>query len=994
MIRVDRNHQESLNILSDTHLSWQPNDSDFIHHVDNKDQHQIRPATPTDPQRDRSSSLSPAPDTNSPQTQPEAPSSPPLPPTAEEKEEPVKVPRREEEEEEETRVDKSSRQSTPLSELSPPPDDIDASLDQTPTPILTSTSHDPKSVATALEEQRKKAVSDGVDVGVRAVERIGQGKGLSDSAPSSLLSSPSTDKKLSDSLAAVNAAASMGVTASQLLSGHVTSPIDGPGSHNNASTKASEAKVVTILELNSELIHICMEFQKKGIAPMDSHYQQFSHRLQSNLTWLAAAADHNRTVNHSIALPMMYAPLPVEFHPCERIQQLYSEMPVLFAKEVARRQQLGIPTTGASLGSSNPPLTSPLKRERPEDGLLESVSKRQNTGEAKNTSSMMPPPSIPNAASSSIAPPTTPSLPTGRRTQSPTSTHFSVPISNGANGPSPSAGLLQQPGFPRLSPDSSLTAAQPGMINPSLLNSPDPQLAASLRARQVQLRAHQQQAAANAKRMSPPSVGGAGGLNPAAVGQQQGMNVGGAGAGAGTGGGGHSSGPTPITMQQAVHILQNPTHPIMQYLMRAPGFQSLPQQAQLQKIAMTAFQMQSRQQAEQQQRAAAAAANMANAQQMQGVSLQNNAGGMSFPGGHASAAQFSGMGSVQQNNMFPAGIQGGSTNNMGGGMGGGMGGINLNNLTPQQKQLLLMQQQRGNANMGMGMGMGSGAGVGVGSPGGSGMMMNPQQMAFVQQQQAQQQAQQQQRMAGAMGVNMGSPMIGSNDGFPPTLRSNATIPGIARSTRSPSDTAPSPITPRSGSAFRRGGSLGPEDYQRMMMKQQQQQNQSPQGNMFGTPNVTAQNMMGGNWAGQGGGGMGMGMVGGGQGQGQGQGQHQQLQGMHMQTGYGMSSPSQQQQQQAQSAGTGLGPFMGTASSPPPMGVSNTSWPGSQSQPQASPSSASGASGMFNPFSPTGGGVTAADLTRSLSGTPGPQHQPSSSLVGPQDDYGGLFDWGS
>src|SRR6266550_6812093 len=123
MIRVDR---ESVNILPDSHLSWQPNDSDFI--LDPKDHHQLPPPTPTDPPRDRSSSLSPAPDTNSPQTQPEALSSPPLPVAAEEKEEAVKVAQREEEEEEETRVEKASRLSTPLSELSAPPDDLDVTV--------------------------------------------------------------------------------------------------------------------------------------------------------------------------------------------------------------------------------------------------------------------------------------------------------------------------------------------------------------------------------------------------------------------------------------------------------------------------------------------------------------------------------------------------------------------------------------------------------------------------------------------------------------------------------------------------------------------------------------------------------------------------------------------------------------------------------------------------------------------------------------------------
>lgn len=53
-----------------------------------------------------------------------------------------------------------------------------------------------------------------------------------------------------------------------------------------------------------------------------------------------------------------------------------------------------------------------------------------------------------------------------------------------------------------------------------------------------------------------------------------------------------------------------------------------------------------------------------------------------------------------------------------------------------------------------------------------------------------------------------------------SLRSNNGIPGIARSARSPSDNAPSPMTPRVPT---RGPSMGQDDYQRMLMAQQAQQ---------------------------------------------------------------------------------------------------------------------------------------------------------------------------
>ena len=231
MIRVDRSLQESVNILPDSHLAWQPDDSDFIQHLDPKDQSQLCPPTPTDPPRDRSSSLSPAPDTNSPQTQPEAPSSPVA---AEEREEAVEEPQREEEEEEETRVEKASRLSTPLSELSPPPDDLDVTVDP--------------SSPNELKVHDADAVPDG-----------------SAAADLTMLAKPSE-------------------TADALPSPSST-PIDP------SASKSGGHKVITILDINSELLQcvcrlranptllrrhsVCIEFQKKSIPTTDPLYHQY-----------------------------------------------------------------------------------------------------------------------------------------------------------------------------------------------------------------------------------------------------------------------------------------------------------------------------------------------------------------------------------------------------------------------------------------------------------------------------------------------------------------------------------------------------------------------------------------------------------------------------------------------------------------------------------------------------------------------------------------------
>lgn len=116
-----------------------------------------------------------------------------------------------------------------------------------------------------------------------------------------------------------------------------------------------------------------------------------------------------------------------------------------------------------------------------------------------------------------------------------------------------------------------------------------------------------------------------------------------------------------------------------------------------------------------------------------------------------------------------------------------MGGMNMNNINTQQRQLLMMQQQQQQNHQQQMRG-------GSGNP----AMMNSEAYAMAQERSRQEQ---QQRMSQANSpANIGSPPMSSsfsNDGNSfPALRSNSTIPGIARSTRSPSDGAPSPLSPQ------------------------------------------------------------------------------------------------------------------------------------------------------------------------------------------------------
>jgi len=198
-------------------------------------------------------------------------------------------------------------------------------------------------------------------------------------------------------------------------------------------------------------------------------------------------------------------------------------------------------------------------------------------------------------------------------------------------------------------------------------------------------------------------------------------------------------------------------------------------------------------------------------------SIQNN--GIQFSGHNAAPAspashqapghQLHGQ---SQNVMFPLGNQGrdnsvadpriGNPN-----INSHPNGINPNNLTPQQRQLFLLQHQQQLMKHS--------------NP--AAMMNSPQGYAFQERIRQEHQRVAQAQQAGSP-THAGSPLgLPSNDTFP-TLRSNSTIPGIAR-TRSPSESAPSPVTPVTPRALTRGPSLGQEDYQRMIQAQQQQQQQ-------------------------------------------------------------------------------------------------------------------------------------------------------------------------
>lgn len=247
----------------------------------------------------------------------------------------------------------------------------------------------------------------------------------------------------------------------------------------------------------------------------------------------------------------MDPPPLIDFHPMERIQQIYSELPSLFAKDIARRHQMSI--ISSLQNTINPPaLSTPLKRDRPDEEFNMSM-KRRNTGDSNRppSASMPPPSSIPlsmstsnNSMSSSTVPisnsmltlshpMTNDGLMNGPTTinLNPTS-HSNIHTSPTSNASSPpqSRPLQNQiqiqpqtmPSQQLHIPSPHLSEAQLAGLNPGVIgNTAEAQLAASNRERlrQAQIREAQiraAQAAAAARQMSPSGgMGmGAGGMQP------------------------------------------------------------------------------------------------------------------------------------------------------------------------------------------------------------------------------------------------------------------------------------------------------------------------------------------------------------------------------------------------------------------------------------------------------------------------------------------------
>ena len=310
MIHIDRNNtKQDIILQNDKIISWEDHfDQDpFIAHLDTTQHHpgpvETTHDSPTST-RGRSSSLSPVPD---PSPQPQ------------EKEAPLQIPVREEEEEDEneneavpTAINEASRLSTPLSELSPPPDQDEAPDADTQKP-----SSSPKSDVPADTNDTQTTTT--TDVGKSEATKEDPGDGSSNTSQPALttpgVSSPSSPpqpiqtavQEPSDQTSPTTsppspekAGPSMPSHSPTNINGTSLSPTSTSSTPNFIQQAQDAAllnpspgdpKVELVLELNLELLkcvvfgrnmnmlltsfhRILIALQGKGVSPSDARFQQ------------------------------------------------------------------------------------------------------------------------------------------------------------------------------------------------------------------------------------------------------------------------------------------------------------------------------------------------------------------------------------------------------------------------------------------------------------------------------------------------------------------------------------------------------------------------------------------------------------------------------------------------------------------------------------------------------------------------------------------------
>jgi len=246
-----------------------------------------------------------------------------------------------------------------------------------------------------------------------------------------------------------------------------------------------------------------------------------------------------------MALPVMQPPTSVDFLSMDRIYQLYATLPTIFANDISRRSQsTGSP--GAGVARSVSPIIS-LKRDRNDESSLDLVNKRRDTGETKISSLPSVPLNNNQAPFPSIAPSISPPAAMQPSQQ---------PIAS-SSMPPPS----QIPSMSSHAPDSR-QQNQPMRPVPPQHQTPQ-NLQSNFRQTSPSATTHPGMPGSIPSNPAGPSNHTVNG-NPV---QAPGLNA---------------LGPLAV---QYYNILQNPTHPMVQYLVNSvPGFQSMPVQTQITKL--------------------------------------------------------------------------------------------------------------------------------------------------------------------------------------------------------------------------------------------------------------------------------------------------------------------------------------------------------------------------------------------------------------------------
>ncbi|KAL5527158.1 hypothetical protein ACEPAG_5949 [Sanghuangporus baumii] len=244
-------------------------------------------------------------------------------------------------------------------------------------------------------------------------------------------------------------------------------PHFGPSGFAPSTPTKTEAtrKFSILLELNAELSRVCEAFVGSGYRPKETpEAQPFLKKFESNLTWMSSRVDGVKT---DTGIPDTEPPVlaPSAAHIAfpdgifDRIRGLYEQLSTAFAKDLMRRNQLfALSGTGIATpvrGNSAtpgifPPSSVGVKRERPDSAgfsRMESPTapKRRDTGEGKVLTGPNTPTHSVSGGSVDMPPPATPgfSPPSQSQMARPGSSMSGIgPMSSGIHVPGRSDGVF------------------------------------------------------------------------------------------------------------------------------------------------------------------------------------------------------------------------------------------------------------------------------------------------------------------------------------------------------------------------------------------------------------------------------------------------------------------------------------------------------------------------------------------------------------------------